>query len=243
MLAILNGFQYNTCFGSTSNVIVMKNHIDAFQYNTCFGSTNCMIYKEKYLKKFQYNTCFGSTNNAFDYFITIPYFNTTLVSVRLTPFANRPALLLNFNTTLVSVRLHHTHGKSRRRVISIQHLFRFDRSGSNTDRGYIQISIQHLFRFDEFFTTAPIRFCQISIQHLFRFDLDDIDTKLKDMIFQYNTCFGSTTFLSLSLNLQSNFNTTLVSVRLSDLLFGKYLSIYFNTTLVSVRQIFSSLDS
>ena len=100
------------------------------------------------------------------------------------------------------------------RLISIQHLFRFDNYRLGYAKKHRYISIQHLFRFDLSVHSVFWQSYPISIQHLFRFDRlhFDLHWKFLRISIQHLFRFDSALFKLSSLR-TPDFNTTLVSVR------------------------------
>ena len=143
--------------------------------------------------KFQYNTCFGSTFGVWS--------------------AENMICLFQYNTCFGSTKI------------------------EEKEKELEEISIQHLFRFDRSYYKKDYKKNIISIQHLFRFDILDL---LKMNVFvDFNTTLVSVRRRSRDKDRDKirDFNTTLVSVRLIPTIYRPFFYIYFNTTLVSVRPI------
>ena len=122
----------------------------------------------------------------------IKYFNTTLVSVRPGIFASFGLGKTNFNTTLVSVRL--VNGKCVDNCSKFQYNTCFGSTCFKTNEKIIciWISIQHLFRFDKSANVKPLQYYGFQYNTCFG---STVSVKMYWPFmwwFQYNTCFGST---------------------------------------------------
>ena len=162
---------------------------------------------------FQYNTCFGSI----------------ILSLQLHHLNHY------FNTTLVSVQWEISRISKYKCLISIQHLFRFNKNCLCLSILLAVISIQHLFRFNIFrlyfthlgtyFNTTLVSVQLYKLHHSYHTNLD------------FNTTLVSVQFIRCIRirGIVINFNTTLVSVQLWKYNYLLDAKENFNTTLVSVQ--------
>ena len=96
-------FQYNSCVGSSCNLISSFVSFSSFQYNSCVGSSGDISLEEQALVSFQYNSCVGSRERISRNTKAIAISIQLLCRFELSLY--RISLCLpDFNTTLVSVR-------------------------------------------------------------------------------------------------------------------------------------------
>ena len=153
-----------------------------------------VVYKEApAAAPFQYNTCFGSTSSLSRSSSTNSISIQHLFRFDLKELKNRPAPKpFQYNTCFGSTRCYQDQETLNEQF---QYNTCFGSTLKSIGRSYKKehfnttlVSVRPLFLFLKF------KVYRISIQHLFRFDNTRSNRTVSYSSFQYNTCFGSTSF-------------------------------------------------